>query len=505
MLAIKLNFVAGRYHATPWGRHVNEADVEWPPSPWRLLRALIATWHRKLDPDQYPESLLESLINKLSRQLPAFHLPPAIRTHSRHYMPVREGSKEKPVLIFDAFLRVESSEPLIAVWENVQLGQEEKCCLDALLCNLGFLGRAESWAESESLTEWSGSINCSPSNLSIDTETGEIKEPVRLIAPMTSDEYMQWRTETNSSLDWKSMKRKIREQLEKTFPEKLIDAFRLETGDIQDAGWSHPPGTKFVTYQRPYDCFHPKTKPKPLQVISSNTVRLILHGKPLPRLEDALCVGEWLRMGLMGKAKRLLGEDKVPQVLSGHDLPKDNKHEHAFYLPEDADGDGHIDHIMVYAKAGFGKDVYHILSNMTRLWNQKGQEWQLILEDIGPRERLQPYSPLLSESAIWISVTPYLHPWFAKKNLTLEDQIKKECRIRGLPEPVAFERRESIQIKGQERRPIHFHRFRNKRGLIQPDTQGSFWKLTFDKPINGPLALGFGCHYGLGMFKAVRL
>jgi len=43
MPLIELRFPAGRYHATPWGSHVNEGAVEWPPSPWRLLRALIAT------------------------------------------------------------------------------------------------------------------------------------------------------------------------------------------------------------------------------------------------------------------------------------------------------------------------------------------------------------------------------------------------------------------------------------------------------------------------------
>ena len=43
---IKLKFPAGRYHATPWGRHVNEGVPEWPPSPWRLLRALVAVWKR---------------------------------------------------------------------------------------------------------------------------------------------------------------------------------------------------------------------------------------------------------------------------------------------------------------------------------------------------------------------------------------------------------------------------------------------------------------------------
>ena len=44
MLAVGLKFPAGRFHATPWGRHVNEGAPEWPPSPWRLLRALLAVW-----------------------------------------------------------------------------------------------------------------------------------------------------------------------------------------------------------------------------------------------------------------------------------------------------------------------------------------------------------------------------------------------------------------------------------------------------------------------------
>ena len=39
MLLIEIHSPAGRFHATPWGRHVNEGAVEWPPSPWRFLRA----------------------------------------------------------------------------------------------------------------------------------------------------------------------------------------------------------------------------------------------------------------------------------------------------------------------------------------------------------------------------------------------------------------------------------------------------------------------------------
>ena len=34
---IRLTFPGGQYHATPWGRHVNEGAVEWPPSPWLMI------------------------------------------------------------------------------------------------------------------------------------------------------------------------------------------------------------------------------------------------------------------------------------------------------------------------------------------------------------------------------------------------------------------------------------------------------------------------------------
>jgi CRISPR-associated protein Csb2 len=39
--------------------------------------------------------------------------------------------------------------------------------------------------------------------------------------------------------------------------------------------------------------------------------------------------------------------------------------------------------------------------------------------------------------------------------------------------------------------------------LNQPDRHGSFWRLTFAEPVPGPIALGFACHFGLGLFKPV--
>lgn len=505
MLAIAFRFPAWRYHATPWGRHVNEADVEWPPAPWRILRALIATWHRKTDHERYPESLLETLIEHLSGALPVYHLPPAIRAHTRHYMPVREGKQDKKVLIFDAFVRLEPDEKLIVCWPDIDLPTDETQLLDALLRNTGFLGRAESWVEAQLLDHWDGEPNCHPSELAVNTETGEALDPVRLIAPVCPAEYGPWRTEMVAAhgLDAKKLK-KPQQQIRDTLPERYIDALRLETGDIQQAGWSCPPGARFITYQRPYACFTPQPRRRPAKSASPayiTTVRLALAGKPLPRIEDAVRIGELVRVAAMHKADKMTGTNGVPTVLSGHDMPEDNRHGHAFYLPEDGDGDGLIDHILIHADNGLSGPALHALDRITRLWESGGAEWQVLLEQYGAANEIQG-SRYLESAKEWVSATAYLHPWFRKKNFTIADQIRRECRERGLPEP-QIEPLPNITIKGRERRPIHFHRFRNKRGLTQPDTQGNFWRLTFSEPVRGPLALGFGCHFGLGLFHPV--
>ena len=88
MIAIQLDFPGGRFHATPWGRDVNEGVVEWPPSPWRFLRALLATWHMKL-PD-----LLETDVREVIEKLyppPVFWLPAVSQGHTRHYMPLYQS------------------------------------------------------------------------------------------------------------------------------------------------------------------------------------------------------------------------------------------------------------------------------------------------------------------------------------------------------------------------------------------------------------------------------
>ena len=101
--AIALSFPSGRYHATAWGRHVNEGAPDWPPAPWRLLRALVAVWKRTLQDDVLVNTHLPTAIAKLTDP-PLYKLPPAVLAHTRHYMPQRQ--RGDTALVFDGFIAV---------------------------------------------------------------------------------------------------------------------------------------------------------------------------------------------------------------------------------------------------------------------------------------------------------------------------------------------------------------------------------------------------------------
>lgn len=521
MLAIAFTFPAGRYHATPWGRHVNEADIAWPPDLWRITRALIAVWHRKLDPLRFPRERLHDLLARLAEaEPPSFRLPEsAIHAHSRHYMP---GKGDKRTLVFDAFARIADDDPIVIAWPGLSLDALQVEMLDVLLENLGFLGRAESWVDARRASA-PLNFNCVPVAESLDLETGEVTgEIVRLMAPNSPETYRAFRA---GKLDIAGIKpesgrlSKLKQNQKKlltTLPEDWLSAIGVETGELQAAGWSAPPCARTVSYRRPLHALKttaPKVLLKPAIVRPSTiitTARFMLYGKPLPRIEDAVRLGEALRSAAMGCAKRLLGPDAVPTVLSGHNLGTHNRHTHAFWLP-DPNERGEIEHVLVHAPSGFSADATRVLTTLQQVKRGDGEPLRLILEGSGAASLFDRLTPLTGESAVWRSVTPYLHPWHLKKPemrapeataAAILGQVRREWRARGagLPDIVEVRELPSIQHGGRALCPVHFHRFRRKRGLTQPDTLGRLLELRFARPLSGPLALGFGCHFGLGLF-----
>src|SRR5438552_8192504 len=144
MLAIAINFPAGRFHATPWGHHVNEGLPEWPPSPWRLLRALVAIWKRKLTDNPLLQRELPGVLAELAKAAPHFYLPPATLGHTRHYMPWFKKGPEDKTLVFDAFVSLDPEAEVVFQWPGSSLSPEGEETLAKVLERLAYLGRAES-------------------------------------------------------------------------------------------------------------------------------------------------------------------------------------------------------------------------------------------------------------------------------------------------------------------------------------------------------------------------
>ena len=522
MFALTFRFPASRYHATPWGRNVNEADVAWPPEPWRLLRTLIAVWWRKGNRERWSEDDLAHLIDALAETPPVYRLPEgAIHSHTRHYMPQGklEKGKEKTTLVFDAFVHLPKDASIVVAWPDVTLNSDLFELAADLATSMGYLGRAESWTECQAIDQWDGEANC---RVAEPTDAGT---RVRVLAPLSPAKYATERIRLGEPASRRQGGKNI-----DTLPARLLDALMLDTADYQIQGWSRPPAAQEILYMRAAEtapAVVPQNFARRRRVTRSEDMptvaRFLLAGRPLPRIEDSVRIGELMRLAALAK----FGWNKdeatgrsipgAPWQISGRGTDgrplRDPAHTHAFWLPEDADSDGWIDHISVYIPSGIDDDIRARLDRINRLWLAPKQrpgseesapgavkEWRLALEGFGNPADFAGSAPVFSISTQWKSVTPFLAAGHLKAS-GYRGEFIRLMRHRGFDaEDVDVEILKEISVGGTVRRVTHFHRFRSRGGEKQPDTQGALMRIAFPEPITGPLAIGFGSHFGLGLF-----
>ena len=222
-----------------------------------------------------------------------------------------------------------------------------------------------------------------------------------------------------------------------------------------------------------------------------------------PRVEETILIADVLRRALMSGGI-------PPSELTGHDgqgSSRDPTHRHAFFLPEDADSDGLIDHLTVYCRFGFSDHALQRLRSLQRLWwknrRDPAQSYELTLSlpEIGPPATIPGIRHLIGPGRVWRSATPYLRPRFPKKRDTdatslAHEQICREWSLRFpgevLPDVCELDARQSRT----------FETVRTDRDRFSPDKRGSLLQLKFSVPITGPVVLGRSSHFGLGLFIA---
>ncbi len=490
MVTISIRFVSGTYHATPWGNHVNEGQVEWPPSPWRLLRAFIAVYYTKVSNDENGP-VIKSLIDKLAGQDPLYRLPPTSAGHTRHYHP---GAS---YIVFDSFLVVGRDDPLIVQWPDVLLDSSELELFDKILAGLSYLGRSESWAVAQRAEDYSQPLNCYPA---VRAEQGS---DTVVQAPMAPRDYLIWREGFMEAAEHHAA---LTARNAAAVPLTLWDALTMDTNLLSKEKWSRPPGTRSIRYvtedgpELPTQI--PKT-PTGYSLGAPTLARYVIAGNPRPSIRDAVLMGDILRKALM---KRYPGSGSPPVELSGHTGNEPSKgHQHGYFLSEDADGDGYIDHMLVYIPMGISPEVTQALGAVHELFRYKsGFKWAVLLEGLGTVKDFEKITDLVKSSRVWTSVTPYLHPWHTKKHgkFGAGEQLQKELSLLGrFSEPANLLSLKTVRVVSQTLMSVQFRRARDA-DRMGPDTAGSFWQITFAEPTAGPIGLGFESHYGLGLFHA---
>jgi len=517
VIKISLRFPAGRFHATPWGRHVNEGPVEWPPSPWRFLRGLIATWHLKLKNGTEDDTVLRTLITKFAATLPVYQLPQASSGHTRHYMPINEGRAEKRTKVFDTFLH--PADALKIAWD-LDLDGNERALLASLLKNLNYFGRAESLVEAR-LLNVSETFEPNARPLAEDAAPGKAEELVRLLTPLSPDVYENWRAQRQSAgnsepVKPKTPKRTSRKTVTQDLPSDIFEALLADTGELQRAGWNLPPGSQLVNYTRPERIFDIEPIRQVIRARRSRptVARYALASAVLPQMTQSISVAERVHQSLVAfsdGAAVFTGCDANKQPMTGH------RHVHIFC---EAGQRTAIRHVTLYAPMGFDTGARDALKRLRKVWGHGGHDLQLVLLGIGDCDDFAGKDGclLFETSTTWKSLTPFVPTRHPKNHRdgrpklddagwhigSPEHELRRLISERGdLPLPQKIQRLRVIECGSRSLRCIQFQRERKHGYGVRAGEFGYSFRLVFPQPVRGPLAFGYGAHFGLGLFVPV--
>ncbi|MGH2969606.1 MAG: type I-G CRISPR-associated protein Csb2 [Solirubrobacteraceae bacterium] len=468
MTGLALRFELGRYHATPWGAHVNEGAVEWPPSPWRILRALYAVARTNVELASRKRAIDAALERLASAGPPTYELPPSTVAHTRHFVPSRQHSPTRPAetdRLLDAF-RVLDPDAEVRIWWDVELGTAEREALSAAVSALGHLGRSESICSGRVIDEHGSGRQ----RHAIALEAERAEDPGQVIDLLCPE------------------------------PETGLDSIAVAVGDLRRRRLLMPPGARFVEYS-----LRPPAVPPPRAAGSTERPTLAhyrIAGASRPAIREAVAVGHHVRaslQSLFGNGRR--GVASV--VFSGRD--RDSKrldqHRHAHYLTlPDADR-RRVGHLAVWAPEGFGSHEVTALARLETVY-MRGlpKPLRLALVGLGTAESLTVPVLVDSHARRWTSLTPFgltRHPKRRGGRVldSAEEQIQRELSVRGLPPATRIALHRGPWLEFRRSRP-------GISRLEAPSVVSA--TLEFDEPLPGPLALGALSHFGLGLFTPGR-
>lgn len=474
MLLIELSFPAGRYHATAWGRHVNEGVPEWPPSPYRLVRALFDAWKRKR-PD-WDERRVETVLTALASSAPMFRLPEASEAHTRSFLSRNEPDPAKKTLIFDGFVSLARRDTVLMGWPETTLNTDVERDLDELLSVLNYLGRSESWITARVLrgvtqADW----NCIPADRELKDGDFEIAK-VAVTRPQQDFTSGKW-----------------------------MSALTFSTEDLLKTRRSDPPALQLVDYYRPARCLSVAPAPRPIR--NKRLIEAVLYvmdSKVLPVVTQTVEIADQVRRRLMGIHKKIAGG---PELVSARFSGKNpdgeplHGHQHAYILPFSSKDGVRIDRILVVCRDGFDECEQKALDRLTseKGLYQRNRDYEIRCIPVkwGKREDICEPKRHRFHSTTPFVPTRHYRQGRGEFSDWLKQEFRRECRNHGVPLPGYIRMIDRTAGAGRQFRWIEFRR--NRKG--DDSMMGYGFEIQFDEPLCGPIALGYGAHFGLGQFR----
>lgn len=232
----------------------------------------------------------------------------------------------------------------------------------------------------------------------------------------------------------------------------------------------------------------------PQMNVLHDVLTLSIAPEPNIATADAALLLHAVRRALMALSRDDNGN--VPRLFSGHERKgapaRSGGHDHVFLAADDADGDGHVDRLIVAAPWACDR---------TTKWRREDRACfdrvsrgltyvragRLGVLNLGPASALASSDPLIGPARVWGSRTPYRPTRHAGRRKALDVAVVRdviaECERRGLPKPEAT----LLELNAGPNGGSLAARIR----------------LRFAVAVEGPIMLGRDSHKGGGLFATV--
>ena len=514
-ICLAQTFPLGRFHATPWKVFpYDDPHGGWPPSPWRLLRALLARSHQlERENGNVTDAERVELVQAFARSEIAWHLPdfswrgPGLRQYQpAEFKKVPAAAKEPGMMSYNTtkvqdnfWLTGGTSQPLFWYLDGENWTASTLSLLDACLSRLTYFGRAESVTEMARSEIDIPEVNCRLKSNDSRRGVDDSQRLVPVLCPL---------------------------------PEVTLEQLQMTTDEKALRNSTFPPGAIWRCASRPR---RPAAKPRPsrpkknkppvsfLQFavgsrVSPNSDHIaLLTNRFRGRVISGFLIREFDTKGGWPKAgpeareavALLAGKNAYGNKLRGH--------QHAYFAIWIDPQTQKPARLLAWRTTPFDEPEQRAIlaaaNNPLALGYNKvkgkysgGDPWTVQLVPLDSTV-LRPAGFSAEAHREWATMTPYVPPRHVvdrrgkiKPGESVEEQLRQELELHDLPVPdlksfAVSEESQWVKVHGAARSEGQRSNL-SKRGFEI--------RMTFPEPIRGPLALGHSAHFGLGLFVPVR-